>query len=62
VYEIFTIRPDGTGNRLLALTPGAFPTWSPDGELLAFNRAWDGGIWSAGPDGRLAGRGHPALV
>jgi Tol biopolymer transport system component len=37
-YEVFTIRPDGTGVKQLTFTRGndAHMTWSPDGEYIAF--------------------------
>ncbi|HEY6455406.1 MAG TPA: hypothetical protein VIY90_09030 [Steroidobacteraceae bacterium] len=38
-FEIYTIRPDGTGLRQLTHTRGndAHPVWSPDGRWLAFD-------------------------
>jgi TolB protein len=38
-FEIYTIRPDGTGLRQLTHTRGndAHPVWSPDGRWIAFN-------------------------
>jgi TolB protein len=40
-YEIFTIRPDGTGVRRLTRSPGndAHQAWSPDGEHIVFASA-----------------------
>ena len=37
-YEIFTIKPDGTGARRLTSSPGndAHQGWSPDGEQIVF--------------------------
>jgi TolB protein len=37
-YEIFTIKPDGTGVRRLTSSPGndAHQGWSPDGERIVF--------------------------
>ena len=37
-YEIFTIKPDGTGERRLTSSPGndAHQGWSPDGERIVF--------------------------
>jgi Tol biopolymer transport system component len=67
--EIYVVRPDGKGLRRLTRTKGSvevlgddgFPSWSPDGRLLAFssNRTGDGEIWLMRRDGsgqrRLAG-------
>jgi Tol biopolymer transport system component len=40
-YEIFTIKPDGTGANRLTRTPGndAHMGWSPDGEHIVFASA-----------------------
>ncbi len=40
-YEIFTIKPDGTGVKQLTRTPGndAHMGWSPDGEHIVFTSA-----------------------
>jgi TolB protein len=40
-YEIYTIRPDGTGLRRLTHAPGndAHQAWSPDGEWIVFTSA-----------------------
>jgi Tol biopolymer transport system component len=37
-YEIYTIKPDGTGVRRLTFSPGndAHQAWSPDGEYIVF--------------------------
>ena len=37
-YDIFTIRPDGSGLQRLTTDPGndAHSTWSPDGQWIAF--------------------------
>lgn len=38
-YDIYTIKPDGTGLKRLTTTPGndAHCTWSPDGKWIAFS-------------------------
>jgi Tol biopolymer transport system component len=43
-YDIFTIRPDGTGLRRLTSAAGndSHPAWSPDGEWIAFASARGG--------------------
>jgi TolB protein len=40
-YEIFTIKPDGTGLRRLTISPGndAHQGWSPDGQQIVFASA-----------------------
>lgn len=37
-YQLFTIRPDGTGNRQITDVPGGatHPSWSPDGKAIVF--------------------------
>ena len=37
VSDLYVIRPDGTGRRLVAHNAGS-PAWSPDGRTLAFGR------------------------
>ena len=43
-YDIYSIRPDGTGLRRLTNAPGndSHPVWSPDGEWLVFTSARGG--------------------
>jgi Tol biopolymer transport system component len=43
-YEIYRIRPDGTGLQRLTHSPGndAHPAFSPDGEWIAFSTARQG--------------------
>ena len=40
-YDIYTIRPDGTGLKKLTTTPGndAHAMWSPDGKRILFSSA-----------------------
>jgi TolB protein len=50
-YEIYTMNPDGTGVTRLTntTTEEATPTWSPDGQKIAYTRS--GEIWVMGADG-----------
>lgn len=43
-YEIYTIRPDGTGLTRLTSSPShdAHPAWSPDGQWITFSSARGG--------------------
>ena len=43
-YDIFTIRPDGTGRLRLTSAAGndSHPAWSPDGQWIAFASARGG--------------------
>jgi Tol biopolymer transport system component len=43
-YDLFTIRPDGSGLKRLTSDPGneAHSVWSPDGEWLAFSSGMQG--------------------
>jgi Tol biopolymer transport system component len=57
--DLFTIRPDGTGERQLTYSPGIpdqQAAWSPDGREIAFSHGGDAGsgrgdIYSIRPDG-----------
>jgi len=58
--EIFVVDADGSGERQLTeLAPQAVsdttPTWSPDGDQIAFKR---GGLWTMNPDGTCEGDLH----
>src|SRR4051812_17942067 len=45
---IYSIEPDGTGNRLL-VAGARSPSWSADGRRLAFE--YKGGLWQSRADG-----------
>jgi TolB protein len=52
---IYSIRPDGSDRRQLTTgTSSHSPRWSPDGRLIAFNRAGD--LWVMQADGSAAHR------
>jgi TolB protein len=50
--DLWLIRPDGTGDRLLVRNAN-FPTWSPDGRRVAFSYLRSGhvAIWAIDIDG-----------
>lgn len=50
-YELYSVRPDGTGLRRLTRTRGdeSVPDWSPDGRRIAFSLG--GRIWVMSADG-----------
>src|SRR4051812_26902926 len=55
---VFTINPDGTGERQVTHPPALAlddqPAWSPDGKLIAFTRCRADrpcGMWTVRPDG-----------
>lgn len=56
-FQLFTVRPDGTGLRKLTSLPTGqdafFPDWSPDGGRIAFTIATKSSaqIWSIKPNG-----------
>ena len=63
-YDIYTVRPDGTGLRRLTTWPGeeGVGGWSPDGTMLAYGRnpdVWPG-IWIMTRDGTQVTRLQPA--
>jgi len=53
--RIFTIKPDGTGKRLIA-SGGSAPAWSPDGKRIAFER--EGDLYKVVSDGS----GEPSVI
>ncbi len=58
-YELYTMRADGSGLRRLTRTPASerWPTWSPDGRKIAFER---GGRFFL--VGRAGGRARPIRI
>lgn len=65
-FELYTMRPDGTGRRRLTRNDvdDLAPVWSPNGRLIAFTRGREGSaaIWVAAPDGRRARRVSPGAT
>ena len=64
IYQLWTIRPDGSGLEQIADVPGTnFPVWSPDGARIAFSGVTAGGFYivdSAGKAAKPAGP-EPAM-
>ena len=66
-WEVYVINLDGSGLKQLTNNPAndGLPTWSPDGQHIAFasDRGGDWAIWVMQPDGtsqrRLFGIGGP---
>ncbi len=53
VYQLWTIRPDGSGLEQIADLPGTnFPVWSPDGARIAFSGATAGGFFIVDSSGK----------
>jgi len=63
-FDIYVMNADGTGTRALTSTKedDAHPTWSPDGERIAFARAGPGDIYVMSADGSGARRISDPLV
>jgi uncharacterized repeat protein (TIGR01451 family) len=55
-YEIYTINPDGTGLTRLTVDPGfdGFPSWSADGQKIAFSCSTGICVMNADGTGRVA--------
>ena len=61
-FELYTIRPDGSGERRLTTAGGnkEHPRWSPDGRFLIYSSDSGGkGIWSMRADGTAPRRISP---
>lgn len=50
-YALYTTRAGGCGVRRLTRSIAGNPTWSPDGEWIAFDTSGYGVIWKLHPDG-----------
>ena len=64
---LFTIRPDGTGERQVTRPVDGVlddqPDWSPNGALIVFTRAGDPfTVWTVRPDGTRLARLTPPCV
>ena len=55
VYQLWTIRPDGSGLEQIADVPGTnFPVWSPDGARIAFSGVTAAGFYIVDSAGKAA--------
>jgi len=53
VYQLWSIRPDGSGLEQIADLPGTnFPVWSPDGARIAFSGVTAGGFYIVDSGGK----------
>jgi dipeptidyl aminopeptidase/acylaminoacyl peptidase len=60
-YALYAMGTDGCGLRRLTSSIGGDPTWSPDGQWIAFDTSGAGEIWKVRPDGSgLTRLGAPA--
>jgi eukaryotic-like serine/threonine-protein kinase len=55
IYQLWSIRPDGSGLEQIADLPGTnFPVWSPDGARIAFSGVTAGGFFIVDSAGKAA--------
>ncbi len=62
VSGIYVMNADGSGERKLASSNAAYPTWSPDGKEIAFSRERDDGSGSSLYVMDADGSGEPTML